>query len=166
MANMRKNKGQMTSLLIFVLASAMLLSLGLMLIFDFGKFFDTRAEALHAPHYSIFEQTDVYSQEQIDYFKDYPGFSEVETEKSLGVQMDIEYNDGEMPAWLYFMSADYTGKMNGLDVMEGKKPEAADEICLPYLFKVGGGYKLGDEFKITANYKTFSYRVSGFTEEI
>lgn len=164
-ANLRKAKGQAASLLVFVLVSALLLNLGLLLMIGFGSFFDTRAEELHTPHLVLLEEQRLFSQSQLRYLKEYPGVKEVEYESSLLMMADISYNNGEMPAFFLFVDSSGRRQMNDLSLVEGTVPTLANEICLPYMFKTGG-YELGDSFRMKVGDKTLYYNITGFTEEI
>jgi len=164
-ANLRKGKGQAVSLLIFVLISALLLNVGLLLMIGFGNFFDERSEALNAPHLSIVELRHMYDQSQLDYLKEYPGVNEVEKEQVLMLFTDILFGEGKIPAFLLFANENIKRNMNDLTLIEGVAPVAANEIALPFMFKAGG-YDLGSTFKFTMANKTHSYHITGFTEEI
>ncbi|MDR3072748.1 MAG: FtsX-like permease family protein [Clostridiales Family XIII bacterium] len=166
LANLRRGKSQAFSLFAFVLIAALLLNVGLLLMIDFSDFFDKRSEALHAPHYALIEEKSLYAQDQVDYIKDYPGVTEVEKENILNIFTNISYNGGKMLVNLFFLNTDTPRNMNDLSLIEGEKPETDDEICLPYTFKVGGGYEMGDVFSITVLGSSYSYKISGFTEEI
>ena len=164
-ANLRKGKGQAASLLAFALISALLLSLGLLLMFGFDKVFDRRAEALNAPHYALLEEARLFSQSQIDYLKNYPGVTAVEHEKALSLVAEITYGGGKMPAYFFFVNASAKRQMNDLTLVEGKAPVASNDICLPSMFRAGG-YRVDDDFRMTVADKTLTFRITGFTEEI
>ncbi|MDR1422343.1 MAG: hypothetical protein LBI64_05700, partial [Coriobacteriales bacterium] len=166
LANLRRAKSQAVSLLAFVLIAALLLNSGLLLMLSFGSFFDERSEALHAPHYVLIEEERLFTQAQLDYLENYSGVTETEHETALFCVGDIAYSNGKMLSHFIFLDASAGRNMNDLTLMEGAVPKTADEICLPYVFKAGGGYALGDVFTITANDQERSFTISGFSEEI
>ncbi|MDR1068442.1 MAG: ABC transporter permease [Clostridiales Family XIII bacterium] len=165
-ANLRGGKGQAINLLIFTLIAALLLNLGLLLTMAFDDFFDERSEALHAPHYALIEEKRLFTPEQEDYLRNHDGVTEVERETAVSFLTDISYNGGNMSARFTFLNADKTRAMNPLTLTDGKAPAGSDEICLPSLFKAGGGYQLGDDFSVEIAGKTFTFKICGFTEEI
>ncbi|MDR1013703.1 MAG: FtsX-like permease family protein [Coriobacteriales bacterium] len=165
-ANLRKGKGQAISLLVFTLIAALLLSLGLLLMLDFGDFFDRRSEALHAPHYALVEETGLYTSAQEEYLRDHEGVTEVEHEQAVSFFTDISYGGGKAPAYLVFLDAGTRRSMNDLTLVEGEAPVGDKDICLPYLFKAGGGYGIGDDFTTNVGGRALTFKVSGFTEEI
>jgi putative ABC transport system permease protein len=67
---------------------------------------------------------------------------------------------------LFFSNADKARAQSELSLMEGAAPRTADEIVLPYLFRVGGGYRLGDSFDFSFAGNAYHYTISGFSEEI
>jgi putative ABC transport system permease protein len=166
LANLRRGKSQAVSLLIFVLVAALLLNIGLLLMLSFGNFFDERGEALDAPHYVLVEEERLFTRAQLEYLEDYAGVTKTEHETALFCVGDIAYSNGKMLSHFIFLDASAGRSMNDLALMEGATPKTADEICLPYAFKVGGGYALGDVFTITANDKERGFTISGFSEEI
>ncbi|MDR2587418.1 MAG: ABC transporter permease [Coriobacteriales bacterium] len=166
LANIRKNKGQAVSLFIFILIAAALLNVGLLLLLNFGSSFDRRAEELNAPHYAIVEPEAIYSDRQLTWLKDYPGTTEVQKETAYPIRANITYNEGKIIMSLVFLDVDNPRSMNDLTLMEGTEPRTVNEICLPYLFKVGGGYKLGDSFNFSYGERDFHYVISGFSEDI
>ncbi|MDR0349988.1 MAG: hypothetical protein LBH64_00350, partial [Coriobacteriales bacterium] len=165
-ANIRKSMGQAVSLFVFILIAAALLNVGLLMLLSFGTSFDKRAEELHTPHYAIMEPETTYTEEQLAWFVNHPDTTETEKETIYSFATDVTYNEGEMIMFLNFLDAEAPRSMNDLSLMDGSAPRAADEVCLPYLFKVGGGYKLGDRFSFTYKEHTLDYRISGFSEDM
>jgi Predicted ABC-type transport system involved in lysophospholipase L1 biosynthesis, permease component len=166
-ANLRKDKSQAIGLLAFALIAALLLNIGLLLMVRYGDYFETRAEELHSPHYVLIENKNLYKQSQADYIKNYPGVTEVETESALVNGLaEIPYNNGKTLASIIYLNAGTSRNMNDLELIEGSVPEASDEICLPYMFNVGGGYEIGDKFTVNVDGAKTTYKVCGFTEEI
>lgn len=165
-ANLRKGKSQTVSLILFILIASAFCSIGLMMNSSFGKAYDQRSEALHAPHLALFESTSAYTQAHLDYVSSYAGVRETETLKVLFFAGDITFK-GSTDTWSVILAdAGSQSKMNGLTVIEGAAPKAGNDVCVPYIFKLSGGYKLGDTLKIAAGPTEISYKISGFTEEL
>jgi putative ABC transport system permease protein len=165
-ANLRRTKGQAVSLIAFIFVAALLLNLSLLLMLRVGDFFSTRSEAVYAPHYILIEDKRLYSKEKTDYLAAYPGVTELETGTVIAFMSRVLYNGGNMMIDSIFLSSETERRMNTLTLIEGDAPAAPDEICLPYVFKVGGGYGVGDEFNMTSDGgMMFSFRICGFSEE-
>ncbi|MDR1217471.1 MAG: FtsX-like permease family protein, partial [Oscillospiraceae bacterium] len=132
----------------------------------FGNFFDERGEELHAPHYALIEEAGLFAPSQEEFLRNYGGVTEVEREGAVSFFTDITYNSGKTPAYLIFLDADKRRAMNDLALTEGGAPVNDNDICLPYLFKAGGGYNIGDDFEVSAGTESLAFKISGFTEEI
>ena len=165
-ANIKKAKGQSISLLTFILIATMLLSLGLMLYFNFGSFFDKKAAELDVAHYSVVEERRIYDEEQTSFLKNYKGVEKTEKEDVLSFMTDIVYNEGEMPGVTILAKEGNSKGMGEINLIEGKESLSERGIYLPYIFKTGGGYEVGDEFRLKVGEESRKYTVDGFTEEI
>lgn len=165
-ANIIKAKGQSVSLLVFIMIAAMLINIGLLLLINFEKFFDDKVDELGAPHYVALEERRIYDAEQTEYLKKYKGVEKVEKEDVLSFMTDINYNDGEMPSVLVLSNISTAKGMSKPILYEGKEKISEKGIYLPMLFKVGGGYEVGDKFKVKLNDEIKFYNIEGFTEEI
>jgi putative ABC transport system permease protein len=165
-ANLRRGKSQSVSLFVFALIAAMLLNLGLLLMIGFGGFFDGRGEELHAPHYALVEEAGLFDPSQEEFLQNHAGVTEVEREGAVSFFTDIAYNSGKTPAYLIFLDAGKRRAMNDLALTEGAAPVNVGDICLPYLFKAGGGYNVGDDFAVGAGAESLIFKISGFTEEM
>jgi putative ABC transport system permease protein len=108
----------------------------------------------------------MYTEEQTDFLRRQRGVTEVEVSDAVAFMTDINYNGGTMPGYFFFSNADRPTPMNTIALAEGRAPETAGEICIPLIFKVGGGYKVGDNFVLTAGSARYTWEISGFTTEI
>jgi putative ABC transport system permease protein len=166
LTNIRAGKGQAFSLLLFTFVAALLLNLGLLLLFNFGSFFDKRAEELHTAHFAIMEQKELFTPRQTVWLNSYPGVTEVEREDVISFMTEVPYNGGGMVCFVVFVDASTPRTMNDLLLVEGSPPQTADELCLPSIFKFGGGYALGDSFTVEVAGVPHHFRITGFTEDI
>ncbi len=165
-ANIRKNRGQSVSLLIFVLIAVMLLDLGLVLYVDFGKFFDERAEQLRAPHAVTLQSADITTEEQKTYLEQYPGVVEVEKQGVIAGRADHYMNGVKSAAIILFANAAEPQTMNPLSLIGPSRPLDDDSIYIPYLMKAAGGYELGDGYRVSFAGTELDFTIAGFTEEI
>ncbi|MCL2140256.1 MAG: FtsX-like permease family protein [Dehalococcoidia bacterium] len=165
-ANLRKGKSQALSLIAFAIIAALLLNIGLLLMLNFGHSFEKHAEELNTPHYVLIQEKRLYTQEQFDYINNYPGVIETETENALGFITSIPFNNGEIMGGIICLNTSNPRNMNDFELIEGAAPQGEKGICLPYLFKVGGGLKVGDDFILNCSGSEYTFIISGFTEEI
>ena len=167
-ANLRRGRSQALILLVFTIIAALLLNLSLLLMLRFGDFFDRRSEILNAPHYVLLEEERFFSQAQMEYLERYPGVTEVETEVALALTREtVSYSSGKIILTTFlFLNSDVPRNMNHLTLIEGSPPQTDNQICIPYMFKAGGGYDLGDSLTFTSLGTKLEFIICGFTEEI
>lgn len=165
LANIRKNKGQTFNLLAVVFIAGFLLNLGLLLLFNFSRFYEERSEKLHTPHAAIVEDTASYRQEQADYLKNYPGVTETESQEVLAEKADIKFNGDKIPGIFIMVKASSQHKMNPLKLLGKYTPLDEHSIYLPYIMKAGGKLTLGGDFYVSIQGREYHYTIAGFTEE-
>ncbi len=166
MANIRKNKGQAVNLLLFVIIAAMFLNIGLLLYVDYGNSFDKRAEELHAPHQSLIQNKSLSTEEQYKWLQEHPQTVEWERHDVVSANGEYYLNGDKTMGVLLFESSSTDQKMNPLTLIGESHPLEDGSIYVPYLMKVGGGYELGDDFRVNLSGEETVYQVAGFTEEI
>ncbi len=165
-ANLRKNKGQAISLLIFVLIATMFLDIGLVLIFNFENFFDQRAEELNAPHLSILQSNDVTTESQADWLSSHSEVMAIERQSVISGYGDYYMNGAKASGVLLFASAEAEQSMNPVSLIGESLPLDENHIYIPYLMKAAGGYELGENYSIALAGKEINFIIAGFTEEI
>lgn len=166
LANIRKSKSQAVNLLAVVLIAGFLLNLGLLLLINFGRFYEERSEEVLTPHAAILEDIASYSAEQTNYLSLYPGVTETEIQSVLAAMSDIKYNGDKMPGLFMMVKASETQKMNPLKLIGDYKPLNDSSIYLPLIMHTGGKLNLGDDFFISLQGKEYHYTIAGFTEEV
>ncbi|SHO44455.1 ABC transporter permease [Anaerocolumna xylanovorans] len=165
-SNIRKNKGQMVNLLLVVFIAGFLLNLGLLLFFNFGKFYDELCRKTNSPHAAFLMAQTSAGNAQNDYLKYYPGVTELEQQEVLADNADIQYNGDKMPGLFMMVKASRKQAMNPLKLIGPSNPLSDNSIYLPYIMKTGGKLKLGDDFYVSVQGKEYHYTIAGFTEEV
>ena len=165
-ANLRKNKGQATSLFIFVLIAVFLLNIGLVLFVKFGPFFDEKVEMLNAPHAIVIQNADITTSEQRAYIENYAGSTNVEVQNILSCLGEHYINDSKSTAILSFVNANDKQTMNPVKLVGESLSLDDGSIYVPYLMKVSCGYELGDTYKFVLDGKKVDFTIAGFTEEM
>ena len=171
-SHLHKNKGQSLSLLLIIILAGILMNLGLMVGLHYNQSFDQRAKDLNSadviialqkkdPKYiSSFEQklyTDKLS-------------SQIEKQSILYLSGECQYNQDETTKQFAIMNAQSKHQISQISYVEKSKTSYNNPIYLPYLFKTGGNYELGDTFHLRVfsndgQEEKFSYQVAGFYEE-
>lgn len=165
-ANLRRNKGQAVSLLMFVLLAVMFMNIGLVLFINFGSFFDKRAEELHAPHLTILQENDITTKEQVTWLKNNSTITEIEEQSVITAMGDYYMNGAKSVGYLVLANANAKQLMNPPTLIGESLPLSDNSIYVPYLMTAAGGYQLGDPYKMTISGTNLEFTIAGFTEEI
>ncbi|BCJ99292.1 ABC transporter permease [Anaerocolumna chitinilytica] len=165
-SNIRKNKGQSINLLAVILITGFLLNLGLLLLINFTKFYDSLSEEVNSPHAAFLVNRSAYSTAQSDYLKSYPGVTETEEQEVLSDSAGIKYNGDKIPGMFIMVKASEKQDMNPLKLIGPSNPLDENSIYLPYLMKSGGKMNLGEDFFISIEGKEYHFTIAGFTEEV
>ncbi len=165
-SNIRKNKGQSVNLLAVIFITGFLLNLGLLLLFNFSKFYDKLCEEVHSPHAAFLMNQSSYVPAQSNYLKNYPGVTDFEEQEVLADTASIKYNGDTMPGMFVMVKTGEKQNMNPLKLIGPSKPLDDNSIYLPYIMKTGGNMNLGDDFFITVENQEYHFTIAGFTEEV
>ncbi len=166
LSNIRKNKGQTINLLAVIFITGFLLNLGLLLLFNFTKFYDKLCEEDHSPHAAFLMNPSSYKPIQSTYLKSYPGVTELEEQEVLSDTANIKYNGDIMPGMFIMVKSSAKQYMNPLKLVGPSTPLDDSSIYLPYIMKTGGNMKLGDDFFISVEGQEYHFTIAGFTEEV
>ncbi|WP_339206145.1 FtsX-like permease family protein [Paenibacillus sp. FSL K6-3182] len=164
-ANIRKGKSAAFSLFILIFIAALLLNVGMTVIFKINTFFDDKVAELHDPHLNIIMDSASYTNAKGDFLKNYSDVSEFELENMvLMSSAKFRYGDSDMSHAAVILNADTARTIAPLKLIEQIALSSEPDIYLPYSFKVSGGYKLADSFVFTYQDKEYRYRIAGFFE--
>lgn len=170
-AKLRSGKSQFISLLIMSVIAAILLNLGLLTLFEYQKAFDDRAQELNSADVIFLLQTSgsVSPQELEGNMKSDPRTQALESRDILYLPGSCIFGQGETSRKYAILRDEDKGEIGKISYVEKLEPPVKNPIYLPYLFKTGGGYTLGDSFQLKILLPTgdekFSYTVAGFFEE-
>jgi putative ABC transport system permease protein len=165
LANIKRGKSAAISLFILIFIAALLLNVGMTVIFKINTFYDDKVEALHDAHVSMIIHSADYKQPQGDFLKTYPGVRETETETIILMSAaKFRFDGSDLSISAALLNAGANRTIAPLKLIDKLDEMNKDDIYLPYSFKSSGGYKLGDPFTITYSDKDYKYRVAGFFE--
>jgi putative ABC transport system permease protein len=165
-ANLRKHKGQAASLLLFVIIAAMFLDIGLVIFTGAGNFFEKRAEELNAEHFTALELNEALIADELNYLENYPGVTETEALTVVGGFGNTYIGGTESHAYIFIAPASDSQKMNPCRTIGEALPLTGEGIYIPYCLFLSGGYKQGDDFKLSLSGEELKFTVAGATEEI
>ena len=158
-SHLHKNKGQSLSLLLIIILAGILMNLGLMVGLHYNQSFDQRAKDLNSADVIIALQK-----------KDPKYISSFEQKLYTDLSGECQYNQDETTKQFAIMNAQSKHQISQISYVEKSKTSYNNPIYLPYLFKTGGNYELGDTFHLRVfsndgQEEKFSYQVAGFYEE-
>lgn len=171
-ANLKKNKGQAVSFFLLILLSAILLNIGLIVSLRYDNNFDQRAEEAESADVitTIQDMGDGYLE---DYKKEL-----LEDNRTTGLEIrpvlflagSSQYGGSETARLYAVMNEAEKQEYGKIKYIEKTAQSVESPVYLPWLYKTGGGYGLGDIFKLKISSsqgkeETFTYTVAGFFEE-
>jgi len=165
--NIKKNKGQMISMLLIIIVAALLLNIGALSFYNFGLFFDEKAEQLNAPHVTIFISKDAYRPAHEDFLRSDPPVTQTNTEEVLYMPgCCFAFGDGKLAQNIIFQNAGLDRDMAPLSIVVEEAELAKNSLYAPYILQSGGGYELGDTITLEYMNQEYDFRISGFVEDI
>lgn len=167
LANIKNAKSATVSLFLMIFIASLLLNIGLAISQQTSTFYDNKFEQLTEPHINIIYRDANDSVEYTDFLNNHPEVTKVEKENVIWMSMNsvkVRYGDSDMSTELIIFNRETEREFGQIQIIESLADEQSGDIYLPYLFKLEGGYKLGDSFTISYMNDNYSYRVAGFFE--
>ena len=165
LANLRKNKGQAVSMMTVILLATTLLSIGLVVLTDIGRFFDERADYLNAPHFVAVEDRNATNDNRLGFIQEFPGVIETETQHIIAGLGGYYVDDVPSAGAILIANGSEYQEMNPLSLIGDYLPLVGDAIYIPH-FMFLSGYELGDHFQLDFLGRTLDFTVAGSTEDI
>lgn len=168
-SNVRKSRGQMASIFILVLLAALLLNVWLALALDYSRNFDARAEALNAEDdlFVFVSREDAFLSFLEKAIADDENTESYSVENCLSFTGTTNYRGSDMTTYYTVLPLEQAlnRQLGQYRVLESAPPKE-DGVYLPYLFKTGGGFALGDTVRLSFQSVTYTYTVNGFYENM
>ena len=166
MASIRKSKGQALGMVALMLASVLLLNVGLVMYFGVGDFFDERAEELNTAHFAALKSEFAPSDAQIYFMQQYPGVIELETQSIIAGAGGF-YSDGAQSFGIILIASGMDDqKMNPPKLIGESAPLVGNAIYVPHPIFLNDNYRVGDDFKLNLLGTEIDFVIAGSTEEI
>lgn len=165
-ANIKKRKSAAISLFLLVLFATLMLNVGLSIFLRLDTFFDEKTVELNGAHYIANFPNNESLPEKEEFIKNYSYTAKTEKEESIALNgASIPYGNGELAAKLIILNADKPRAISTLKLIDKLNTPTSNMIYLPYTFKSGGGYKLGDTINIENGKEKYFYTIGGFFED-
>lgn len=161
----KNTKSQIAFIVLCVFLISVLMNLFLILLTDYRENFVRQHRALHAEHISFVGQNadfDLLERETSRILSKKSELTEIEINKVYYAWCNFDYDGQTLESHLCYMpegegTEKKIGKIEILSREDGK-----DGVILPYIFEIGGGYKIGDLFTVSDGSHDLSLPVVGF----
>jgi len=164
-SNLKKNKGQATTLLTIMVFVAMFITIGVAMTTGIGSFLDRRAAELNTAHFFATLSNYEVGDAQVEFIAQHPLV--VATEIFDSVIGGGEITFGENTDFINFMFSTTcsTRQMNPPVPIGDSLPLVADAIFLPKFIWLQGGFALGDTLHINFMETDLYFTVAGYIEK-
>lgn len=164
--NLRKSPGQSVILVVLIVLAAALLNIGAILTTAVSANYDAKASQLNAED-AVLATADPAASSQVKSTLGHDArVHDTSFDQVRGIQGTFAYGGSDFNTLLVVSNVDADPGMGRSHIVERSDQQLSDPIYLPYLFKTGGGYALGDEFVVTTPSRTFKFQVAGFFENL
>ena len=162
--SIRKSKSQTVTLSLLLMVSTMVLAIGAIVMVGFGSFFDRTAKELNTSDAVFVISEGLYIDEMTEYFE--KNASEFETTKGVRIGMSFLWNGTQIDWSATFVDMAASHELSQWKLVGDSIEAGPDAIYVPYLYKVVGGYGLGDELVVTIYDQAYRFTVAGYLEGI
>ncbi|MCL2248172.1 MAG: ABC transporter permease [Oscillospiraceae bacterium] len=165
-ANIRKAKSQTAGMLLLVIISALLLNVGLVLLFGVGTFFDELAEELNVPQFLAVTLESERNEEEVEFVRNFQNVTEVETQPVVAGQGDVVFGDDTLFALILVSNISDELNMNRPVMVGEALPLEGDAIYIPHFMFLGRGFSIGDAFEIEFEGENFTFTIAGSVKDL
>ncbi|HBL83542.1 MAG TPA: hypothetical protein DDZ99_01320 [Clostridiales bacterium] len=171
-ANIRKTKSVSATLVCMFIIAAFLLNAGLLVVVNYGNFFNTlKEELLPADVYYMIPNA-LYTDEVKAYFNENEHIEKIQKNDMILLDSKITSKGKEQSFNVLFNNMDEQREISKWEFV-GEHLEAEDmSVYVPDVFKAVSGYQLNDKIELkftdekTNTGKTLLFTVKGYTEDI
>ena len=164
-ANLRKNKGQAISITLVIMLATTLLSIGLVVLDDIGRFFDERADYLNAPHFVVAEERYTSNNDRLDFILNFDGVVATETQDVIVGLGGYHANEIINAGGTIFADGTVAKSMHPLSLIGDYLPLVGDAIYVPHFIFLSG-FGLGDAITLDFLGTDLEFTVAGSTEDL
>jgi putative ABC transport system permease protein len=171
-ANIRKTKSASTTLVIMFVLAALLLNSGLLVVINYGSFFNNLKGELKPSDVYFAIPDKIYTNEVKSYIDENEHVKQTQTNDGIVLDANILSNGEEKSFPIMFSNMDEKRGISKWKYVGEHLPAEDMSVYVPDIFKAVSGYQLND--KIELNYtdeeskaeKTLTFTVKGYTEDI
>lgn len=171
-ANIRKTKSSSATLVVMFIIAALLLNVGLLVVFNYGSFFSNLKAELN-PSNAYFALPDkIYTSKVKAYIDNNEHVKKTQTNDGLLIEANILSKGKDKSFPVMFSNMDETREISKWKFVGEHLPAEDMSVYVPDIFKAVSGYQLNDKIKLkytdkeTNEAKTLTFTVKGYTEDI
>ncbi len=171
-SNIRKTKSATATLIIMFIIASFLLNAGLLVLINYGSFFNKLKNELKPTDAYCFVPDSLYTNAVKDFLNrnEHIEKTQIMEVLSIGAKMDMKGTEKDYP--IMFCNMDEEREVSKWKFVDNHLPPENMSVYIPDYFKAVGGYRLND--KITLKYldadtnteKTLDFTIRGYVEDI
>lgn len=172
LANIRKTKSASATLVVMFIIASFLLNTGLLVVINYGNFFNTlKDELLPADVYYMMSDK-LYTDEVKSYIDENEHIQKTQKHDAMWLNSKILSQGKEKSYTVLFNNMNETREICKWKFVGEHLPAEEMSVYLPDIFKAVSGYQLNDIIELkytdekTQAEKTLSFTVKGYTEDI
>ena len=168
-ANLRRAKGHTVSLFLLFLIASLLLNAGLLVLLNFGSYFQKMTGELNTSDTYLALPKNLYNHDVQQFIQRNGSLRKMQKEDSLRVDATIPYNGDKRDCYFLFNSAENKRSLSKWKFIGPHlAPDGDMPAYVPYVLNVDGSYRLNDKLTITTSddKKTkITLTIKGFTDD-
>ena len=168
-ANLRRAKGHTVSLFFLFLIASLLLNAGLLVLLNFGSYFQKMTKELNTSDSYLVLPSKLYNHDVQQFIQQNGSLRKMQKEDSLRVDATIPYRGDKRDCYFLFNDTENKRSLSKWKFIGPHLSADGDmPAYVPYLLNSDGGYRLNDKLTITASdtKKTkITFTIKGFTDD-
>ena len=171
-ANIRKTKSATMTLMIMFIISAFLLNTGLLVVNNYGSFFQNLKEELNASEAYILMPDALYSDGIKEFIEGNKHVKATQSHEMITLTAKIHSQDSKRDFSILFTNMNEERTISKWKYIGEYLPAEEMGVYVPDIFQAVSGYQLNDKIKLeytdfeTGNDEVLTFTVKGYTEDI
>ena len=171
-ANIRKTKSATTTLVIMFVIASLLLNAGLLVVVNYGSFFNNLKDELKPSNVYFALPDKIYTNEVKTYIDKNEHVKEKQTNEGVLLDANILSKGEEKSFPILFNNMDEKREISKWKFIGEHLPAEDMSVYIPDIFKAVSGYQLNDKIELkyteeeTKEEKAITFTVKGYTEDI
>jgi putative ABC transport system permease protein len=171
-ANIRKTKSASITLVIMFVIAALLLNAGLLVVINYGSFFNNLKDELNPSNVYFALPDKIYTNEVKSFIDKNEHVKETQTNDGLLLNAKILSKGEEKSFPIMFSNMDEKREISKWKFVGEHLPADDMSVYVPDIFKAVSGYQLNDKIELkyteeeTKEEKSITFTIKGYTEDI